>query len=621
MSIKKIAKCLMIFTLISSIFIPFSKSTLALNESYDLTYVGISEFGLDTNTSQTAVFNLQNQNYDTYTAYCVDLETSIIDYSKYARMNLEDAQYYSNDDAAHIRSIVKKSYPYVSIQELQTLTSIFNLTTQEAISATQLAIWSHSNSNSETSTNPNVNALLAWYLALPIDNSPTTPVADIVLNQTVSSSLDKYSALFSFKANGHNSDSSPVQLTYQFDKDIVAQFGATITDLGIDDEGFQKIHISNLGLNDTFTINVSGSQVLDQDVYFYESENGRHISQSLVGLYQGVNNISSTSQYSNFEANNEIIINKIDSITLLGLQGAVFEVSNTINFDDIVITLTTEETGIATYTGISKGTWYVRETIAPVGYIPYTDIFTISIGDGVNTFDFKNAAYSSLKIIKVDDHGSAVEGAKFSLYEGHVVDENKLLYFDLETNYLGEILVNDLLPGDYTLLETYVPVGYVLNSTPQPITLIAKEIKEVTIINRKIKNDACLYLIKKDKISDIQMAGSIIGIYTDSSYNNKIAEITTKKNEPVSVCDLAPNTYYVKELVAPVGYLLDSAPQTVLLEESQEATLIFKNTRIPVTAANYATILLISTSVLVILLLFLGFIIYKRKNNEKKVCK
>ena len=61
MDIKKIVKCLMIFTLITSIFIPFSKSTLALNECYDLTYVGISEFGLYTNTSHTAVFNLQNQ--------------------------------------------------------------------------------------------------------------------------------------------------------------------------------------------------------------------------------------------------------------------------------------------------------------------------------------------------------------------------------------------------------------------------------------------------------------------------------------------------------------------------------------------------------------------------------
>ena len=152
------------------------------------------------------------------------------------------------------------------------------------------------------------------------------------------------------------------------------------------------------------------------------------------------------------------------------------------------------------------------------------------------------------------------------MYEGHVVDENKLLYFDLETNYLGDLLVNYLLPGDYTLLETYVPDCYVLNLAHQPITLIAKEIKEVTIINRKIKNDACLYLIKKSKISDIQMATSIIGIYTDSSYNNKTAEITTKKNEPVSVCDLAPNTYYVKEIIAPGGYLLDSSPQTVLLK-------------------------------------------------------
>ena len=71
------------YTYFKNFYIFFIKH-IVLNECYDLTYVGISEFGLDTSTLQTAIFYLQNKNYDTYTAYCVDLKTSIIDYPKYA---------------------------------------------------------------------------------------------------------------------------------------------------------------------------------------------------------------------------------------------------------------------------------------------------------------------------------------------------------------------------------------------------------------------------------------------------------------------------------------------------------------------------------------------------------
>ena len=47
--------------------------------------------------------------------YCCDAETGYEDGVYYKRLNLEDSDYYTAEEAAHIRAIITNSYPYVSL--------------------------------------------------------------------------------------------------------------------------------------------------------------------------------------------------------------------------------------------------------------------------------------------------------------------------------------------------------------------------------------------------------------------------------------------------------------------------------------------------------------------------
>lgn len=61
-------------------------------------------------------------------------------------VNVEDSSYYSNESVKHIRAIVRNAYQFVSLEEISSTLNLENLTKEEAIAATQIAIWKYANS-------------------------------------------------------------------------------------------------------------------------------------------------------------------------------------------------------------------------------------------------------------------------------------------------------------------------------------------------------------------------------------------------------------------------------------------------------------------------------------------
>ena len=77
--------------------IPQTLILVEANEDYTWNANGIYSFGVS--------------NYEVM--YCCDVETGYNDGIYYKRLNLEDSSYYDEEDAAHIRSIITNSYPYI----------------------------------------------------------------------------------------------------------------------------------------------------------------------------------------------------------------------------------------------------------------------------------------------------------------------------------------------------------------------------------------------------------------------------------------------------------------------------------------------------------------------------
>ena len=91
---------------------------------------------------------------DGSSAYCADFSTAIEDGAVYRRVNPEDAVYFTEDTAALVRGIVTHGYrtdwteeELKAAEQAAAEWGVWNLTRDEALAATQLAIWTACNTN------------------------------------------------------------------------------------------------------------------------------------------------------------------------------------------------------------------------------------------------------------------------------------------------------------------------------------------------------------------------------------------------------------------------------------------------------------------------------------------
>lgn len=568
------------------------------NNEFNITYEKSDERGMTVDSHITTLFRLSDTNGQKVKAYCVDRSTSIQSGASYSRTNVGNADYYSSDSANHIRAIVQNAYPYIDISELENRCGINDLTTKEAITATQLAIWHYSNDSELKCNDKNVNALFNWYLNLAPATASKVQIGSVDINAVTSKSGDGYTCVVRFKTDAVNVDGSPVKLSLNTSKDISLEYPSiTRTDDGVID-GYNQVTFLNIPENASFDFIASGTQNVDFDGYFYSPYGGRKASQSLVGAYIGNTVISSSASFNpSSEDNNTIKIVKIDSVTGDTLSGAEFKISNTSDFTGTVYTVTTNDEGIALQSGLTPGKWYIREVKSPSGYITYEETFSVSVGNGITIAECKNTPYGSIQIIKSDEDDNPVQGAQFSIYKGDTVKNDSLLFADLVSDEAGVFSQDGIEPGVYTVVETKAPDGYHLNSTPVTINVKPGETATAKITDVKIK-PGYINMYKKDAISGEQLAGAVIGVYSDSSLNNLIGTFTTSGNAPVRTGDIAPGTYYVKELTPPDGYLNDSKVQTVEVPEGGFVDVTFNNNPVPKTAGNFALTLIAGLTML-----------------------
>lgn len=103
----------------------------------------------ETTWEPNGLYSQGESNYDVM--YCCDAETGYKNDIYYKRTNLEDSEYYTAEDAARIRAIVKDAYPYVTMAEMKAnlasegFKDADKVTRSEAITAVQAAVWSYSN--------------------------------------------------------------------------------------------------------------------------------------------------------------------------------------------------------------------------------------------------------------------------------------------------------------------------------------------------------------------------------------------------------------------------------------------------------------------------------------------
>ena len=144
------------------------------------------------------------------------------------------------------------------------------------------------------------------------------------------------------------------------------------------------------------------------------------------------------------------------------LTGAAFEVYKDSNAngklddgDELLGTLTEKEKGEYSMNDLFHGRYFVKETKAPEGFVLDTGVSEVMIDTNGKTYEVENKAgvgfineamRGNLKIVKTSSDGK-VKGFAFRITGANGYD------IILETNDKGEIFIDGLRIGDYTISE------------------------------------------------------------------------------------------------------------------------------------------------------------------------
>ena len=221
------------------------------------------------------------------------------------------------------------------------------------------------------------------------------------------------------------------------------------------------------------------------------------------------------------------------------------------------------------YSGYLKGGFTFAPLIAWNGDSKKQHVGTwLTVDPGVNTFlnaDFR-AQLGSLKLRKTDTGGKLLDGAVFHV-SGNGYDRDVTV-----TN--GEITVNELPIGDYTVTEKTAPNGYLVNVAPFKTTVSANQTAETTITDEAPTGK--ISIKKSDSKGNVQGEASLEGAeYTVyGADGQEVGKITTDKDGNGSLENLILGTYTVKETKAPEAYDLDWNTYTVELTYKDQNTAI-----------------------------------------------
>lgn len=248
------------------------------------------------------------------------------------------------------------------------------------------------------------------------------------------------------------------------------------------------------------------------------------------------------------------------------LKGAVF----TLYKDDSVIKeVTTDNAGVALFTGLNPGSYYIKETAAPEGYKPLDNRVEFTIdekgnlkgdgfsGDGLYMLTVENSPLEygfKVKKVSANDEKLVLPGAEFRILGGGL-DKR----YTTKADGLTEQITLPI--GEYTLTEMKAPEGYVIAGTGRHISVRADGIyldgdelgegEAITIRNAPVNFK--LRLVKVDADTNQPLAN--VAFILKGEYGGTHSLITGS-NGITDTISLAPGKYTLSEVAAAEGYAI-----------------------------------------------------------------
>ena len=262
----------------------------------------------------------------------------------------------------------------------------------------------------------------------------------------------------------------------------------------------------------------------------------------------------------------------------------------------------------AVFRNLDKGAYYVRDTS---GIKRNKEIASILVnlpddveGDSKNVTIHAKESSTNVRLVKVDESGNPLKGAKFKLLvrrgseyvelknkDTLKSEDKKLEIFSDESkdsekkddknkeekssddglyisNESGEIIINDIKRGDYIFREVEAPAGYLIKNIDTRFTITDKSV-ELRVVNSKTsEKDKGRHDFMKTDEAKKPLGGAMFKVMTKNAdgkfepvkRDGKDYIVTSADNGKFAVEDMDYGKYYLVEIKAPQGFILLSEP-------------------------------------------------------------
>lgn len=278
--------------------------------------------------------------------------------------------------------------------------------------------------------------------------------------------------------------------------------------------------------------------------------------------------------------------------------------------------------------GLPSGTYTLKEEFVPAPFIKADDITFVITDDGKVMIDDnvvdQVTMYDSLTrgVLIIDKSGEILkdsniitdvwgfvvhtfewitgklENVEFELhaYEditvlGTTLYSKDELIATVKTDNFGKAKISDLPIGKYYLVETstdsqHKPIEGIIE-----VTLDSDGETPIIQVTKEVYNERYNLKVSVEKLGfeDKSLPGAIFGLYTESDLDfikaNELVStaITDETGKAIFDVDLPYGDYYVKELVAPIGYELNDEKYPVTFNDSTDIRITVKDNPTEVT--------------------------------------